>query len=58
MFKLIMKLYNNHDENFAFEHLIPWKGVGGRRGGEEGVGRNISGCGYLPPNSVVSVSCN
>ena len=50
MFKLIMKLYNNHDENFAFEHLIPWKGVGGRI--------FISGCGYLPPNSVVSVSCN
>ena len=36
MFKLIMKLYNNHDENFAFEHLIPWKGVGGRRGGGGG----------------------
>ena len=50
-----MKLYNNHDENFAFEHLLPWKGVG--EGEREEVGSNISGCGYLPPNSVVSVSC-
>ena len=56
VFKVIMKLYNNHDENFAFEHLIPWKGVGeGER--EEGVGSNVSGCRYLPPNGVVSVSC-
>lgn len=39
VFKVIMKLYNNHDEK------------------EEGVGSNVSGCGYLPPNSVVSVSC-
>ena len=30
VFKVIMKLYNNHDENFAFEHLIPWKGEIGR----------------------------
>ena len=36
VFKVIMKLYNNHDENFAFEHLIPWKGVGGRREGGGG----------------------